>query len=91
MVTQTFSAPAPNIPAGTPYADLTTPDTVVVISQPRDQVCAVLGGIMAARMAKLGAKGIVVDGRVRDMGEMYFDTGTLMRQLGIVSESVGSK
>jgi regulator of RNase E activity RraA len=29
-----------------------------------------MGGIMAVRMAKLGAKAIVVDGRVRDVGEM---------------------
>ena len=67
LFTQTLSAPAPNIPPGTPYADLTTPSTIVVISQPRDQVCAVVGGIMALRMARLGARGIVVDGRVRDL------------------------
>jgi len=41
---------------------------VVVLSQPAGQKCAVVGGIMAARMAKLGARGVVVDGRVRDLG-----------------------
>lgn len=59
--------PESNIPAGTPYADLITPDTVVLISQPAGQKCAVVGGIMATRMAKLGARALVVDGRVRDM------------------------
>ena len=53
-----------------PYADLATPASIVVISQPQDQVCAVVGGIMATRMARLGAKGIVVDGRVRDLGSL---------------------
>ncbi|OCK80298.1 RraA-like protein [Lepidopterella palustris CBS 459.81] len=61
------SLPEPNIKTGTPYADLTTPDTVVLLSQPAGQKCAVVGGIMAARMKVLGAKGIVVDGRVRDL------------------------
>ncbi|EON66904.1 hypothetical protein W97_06307 [Coniosporium apollinis CBS 100218] len=59
--------PESNIPAGTPYADLITPDTIVVISQPAGQKCAVVGGIMATRMAKLGARALVVDGRVRDL------------------------
>ncbi|KAF2493486.1 RraA-like protein [Lophium mytilinum] len=60
--------PEPNITPGTPYADLATPDTVVVLSQPAGQKCAVMGGIMAVRMKKLGVKGVVVDGRVRDLG-----------------------
>jgi regulator of RNase E activity RraA len=37
------------------------------MSQPPGQTCAVMGGIMAARMRKLGAKGVLVDGRVRDL------------------------
>lgn len=40
------------------------------MSQPREQQCAILGGIMASRMKKLGVKGIVVGGRVRDLGEL---------------------
>ncbi|KAJ9635220.1 hypothetical protein H2199_008706 [Coniosporium tulheliwenetii] len=63
--------PESNIPAGTPYADLVTPDTVVLISQSAGQKCAVVGGIMATRMAKLGAKALVVDGRVRDMSCLW--------------------
>ncbi|KZF19203.1 DlpA domain protein [Xylona heveae TC161] len=60
----------PNIPPGTHYVDLTSPETVVVMSQPPDQRCAVLGGIMAARMKVRGAKGVVVGGRVRDLREL---------------------
>jgi regulator of RNase E activity RraA len=57
-----------------PYADHTTPETIVLISQPPNQSCAVVGGIMAARMKHLGARAIVVDGRVRDLVALA-DTG----------------
>ncbi|RDI79399.1 hypothetical protein Vi05172_g10671 [Venturia inaequalis] len=66
-ISQSLSTGFSNIPSGTPYADLTTPDTILIISQPHGQSCAVVGGIMAQRMVKLGARGIVVDGRVRDL------------------------
>jgi len=52
-----------------PYCDfLTAPDTIVVLSQPKDQKCAVLGGLMAERIKYLGGAGVLVDGRVRDLG-----------------------
>ncbi|KAH8730961.1 DlpA domain-containing protein [Phaeosphaeriaceae sp. PMI808] len=60
-------APASNLPDPRPYADWTEKDTIVIISQPVGQSCAVVGGIMAARMKYMGAQGIVVDGRVRDV------------------------
>lgn len=50
--------------------DLSKPETIVVISQPAGQKCAVLGGIMALRMKVLGVRGVVVDGRVRDLEEL---------------------
>ena len=62
--------PESNIPAGKHYVDLTEPETIVVISQPKGQICAVLGGIMALRMKVLNAKGVVVHGRVRDIEEL---------------------
>jgi regulator of RNase E activity RraA len=73
--TKSFPNPVPvsqdtqtsNLPDSRPYADLTESGTIVVISQPAGQSCAVVGGIMAARMQHLGAEGIVVDGRVRDL------------------------
>jgi len=46
------------------------PGTIVVMSQPEGQTCAVLGGIMALRMKVLGAEGVVVRGRVRDVEEL---------------------
>ncbi|KAI4647180.1 uncharacterized protein J4E79_010331 [Alternaria viburni] len=61
------SIPATNLTDSRPYADYTESGTIVVISQPPGQSCAVVGGIMAARMQHLGAEGIVVDGRVRDI------------------------
>ncbi|KAL1598985.1 hypothetical protein SLS60_008131 [Paraconiothyrium brasiliense] len=59
--------PKSNLSKTGPYADFTQSGTIAVISQPAGQSCAVMGGIMAERMKVLGAKGIVVDGRVRDL------------------------
>lgn len=58
---------ASKIAPGTPYADLVNPETIVVLSQPEGQACAVVGGINGVRMEQLGAKGILVSGRVRDL------------------------
>ncbi|KNG44760.1 hypothetical protein TW65_08286 [Stemphylium lycopersici] len=62
--------PASNLADSRPYADYTEKGTIVIISQPPGQACAVVGGIMAARMQHLGAEGIVVDGRVRDIAAL---------------------
>jgi regulator of RNase E activity RraA len=62
--------PDVNIPAGKHWVDLTEPETIVVMAQPKGQKCAVLGGIMALRMKVLNAKGVVVNGRVRDVVEL---------------------
>lgn len=59
-----------NIPSGSHWVDLTESDTFVVLSQPSGQRNAVLGGIMAARMSRLDAKGVVVGGRIRDIAEL---------------------
>ncbi|KAL3423641.1 DlpA domain-containing protein [Phlyctema vagabunda] len=59
-----------NIPSGKHWVDLTKPGTIVVLSQPEGQKNAVLGGIMALRMKVLGAHGVIVSGRVRDMVEL---------------------
>jgi regulator of RNase E activity RraA len=60
-------SPASNLPDARPWSDWVEKDTIVVISQPAGQACAVVGGIMAARAKYLGAQGLVVDGRVRDI------------------------
>lgn len=61
---------ASNIPKGKHWVDLSVPETIVVISQPEGQKCAVVGGIMGERMKYLDVKGVVVDGRVRDLEEL---------------------
>lgn len=62
--------PQANIPSDTHWVDLTQPETILVMSQPNGQICAVLGGIMALRMKVLDVKGVVVSGRVRDQLEL---------------------
>jgi regulator of RNase E activity RraA len=62
--------PASNIPRSEHWVDLTQPGTIVVLSQPKGQKNAVLGGIMAMRMKKLAALGVVVHGRIRDVQEL---------------------
>ncbi|KAH4942460.1 hypothetical protein HBI44_031990 [Parastagonospora nodorum] len=59
--------PESNLPDSRPWSDWTERDTIAVISQPVGQSCAVVGGIMAARAKCMGAQGLVVDGRVRDV------------------------
>ncbi|ESZ99373.1 putative protein dlpA [Sclerotinia borealis F-4128] len=62
--------PAANIHTDKHWVDLTVPDSIVVICQPEGQNNAVLGGIMALRAQVLGAKGVVVGGRIRDLDEL---------------------
>ena len=62
--------PSSNIETGKHWVDMTQPGTIVMIQQPNGQKCAVVGGILALRMSKLGAKAVVVSGRVRDMDEL---------------------
>ncbi|KAF8430045.1 ribonuclease E inhibitor RraA/Dimethylmenaquinone methyltransferase [Tirmania nivea] len=52
------------------FADQLSPSSIIVIRQPPNQPNAVVGGIVAARMAHIGSKGIVVDGRVRDLVQL---------------------
>ncbi|KAL4908157.1 hypothetical protein BDW74DRAFT_97687 [Aspergillus multicolor] len=72
LLTEYTSTPNENhiFPAGTHWVDNTEPNTIVLISQPPGQHCAVIGGIMAVRMKALGVKGVVVDGRIRDLSEI---------------------
>ena len=43
------------------------PGTIVLLQQPSGQVCAICGDILATRLKVRGVKGIVADGRVRDL------------------------
>ncbi|RMX81435.1 hypothetical protein D0869_06814 [Hortaea werneckii] len=56
-----------NIPQDKHWTDLPTPGTIVLLQQPQGQICAVCGDILATRLKVRGVKGIVADGRVRDL------------------------
>ncbi|QIW98792.1 hypothetical protein AMS68_004310 [Peltaster fructicola] len=56
-----------NIPKGTHWTDCPGTDTIVVMQQPTDQVCALLGDLMATRLKIRGVKAAVINGRVRDV------------------------
>ncbi|KAL4953179.1 ribonuclease E inhibitor RraA/Dimethylmenaquinone methyltransferase [Aspergillus filifer] len=58
-------------PKDTHWVDNAVPGTIVLIDQPPNQHCAVLGGIMASRMKYLGVTGVIVNGRVRDLSELH--------------------
>jgi regulator of RNase E activity RraA len=79
--------PQANIPAGKHWVDLTQPETIVVMKQPEGQKCAILGGIMALRMKILNAKGVVVNGRVRDLVELK-ETGLPVSIFNLCSASL---
>ncbi|KAJ6012641.1 ribonuclease E inhibitor RraA/Dimethylmenaquinone methyltransferase [Penicillium canescens] len=51
------------------YIDQVPTGGVVFISQPLPHVNAVYGGLMTLRAQALKAAGVVIDGRVRDLGE----------------------
>ncbi|PLW16229.1 hypothetical protein PCANC_12528 [Puccinia coronata f. sp. avenae] len=51
------------------YVDAGEQDTVMVISSPPNSKSAVWGGLMTARAKAKGIKGVVIDGRCRDLVE----------------------
>ncbi|KAI9260827.1 ribonuclease E inhibitor RraA/Dimethylmenaquinone methyltransferase [Sporodiniella umbellata] len=51
------------------FADMADPESIIVISAPPDVKNAVWGGLMTARAKAKKVKGVVVDGRVRDLNE----------------------
>jgi regulator of RNase E activity RraA len=70
VASTTLPGPDHEIPNGSHWVDLTEPGTIMVIEQPEGQKCAAVGGIMALRMRVRGVQGVVVGGRVRDLGEL---------------------
>lgn len=51
------------------FADCNEAGKVMYVRQPRGFYSACWGGLMSTRAAFLGAQGVVVDGRVRDLSE----------------------
>lgn len=83
--------PASDKNAPTPekhIADMITQGSVVFISQPKEYMCGVWGGLMTVRAQKLGAVGVVIDGRFRDIHEQW-DAGMPLfaRDIGILGSA----
>jgi regulator of RNase E activity RraA len=52
------------------FIDASEPDKIMYISQPNGMYSACFGGLMATRAKVVGAAGIVIDGRFRDIAEI---------------------
>ncbi|KAL1302291.1 hypothetical protein AAFC00_002709 [Neodothiora populina] len=52
------------------FADNNQAGKVMVIKQPENAISACFGGLMGTRATQLGAAGVVIDGRFRDILEM---------------------
>ncbi|TKA34193.1 hypothetical protein B0A50_00173 [Salinomyces thailandicus] len=63
----TNNYPSSNIPSNKHWTDLPAPGTIAVLQQPSGQVCAVCGDILATRLKVRGVRGLVAEGRVRDL------------------------
>jgi regulator of RNase E activity RraA len=51
------------------FADAIPKDSVVFVSQPKGLISACWGGLMSTRAKHLGAAGVIIDGRFRDVNE----------------------
>jgi len=51
------------------FVDAAEPGSVMLVSAPPHTRSAVWGGLMTARAQSLGVRGVVIDGRCRDLGE----------------------
>lgn len=52
------------------FADANEAGKIMYIQQPADMYSACFGGLMATRSKHLGAAGVVIDGRFRDVLEI---------------------
>jgi regulator of RNase E activity RraA len=68
------SAPAPP----KHFADAAETDKIMYIQQPKNLQSACFGGLMGARLKQVGASGVVIDGRFRDLQEIQ-DLGLPVR------------
>lgn len=60
------------------FTDVNEAGKILYIQQPKDTYSACFGGLMAARSKYLGAAGVVIDGRFRDIQEIQ-DLGLPVR------------
>ncbi|KAJ3015729.1 hypothetical protein HKX48_004414 [Thoreauomyces humboldtii] len=79
------SSDAPKLPRDAPplphHVDVCPKGAVLVIKAPATAINAVLGGLMAARAQSVGCAGIVVEGRIRDLRELW-DCGAKVWSVG---------
>lgn len=70
------------------FADAIPKDSVVFVSQPKGLVSACWGGLMSTRAKKLGAAGVVIDGRFRDLAEhQELGVGLFARDISILGSN----
>ncbi|KAF2623201.1 RraA-like protein [Macroventuria anomochaeta] len=60
------SAPTPS----KHFADSAEPGKIMYIQQPNGMQAACFGGLMGTRLKQIGAAGVIIDGRFRDIREM---------------------
>ncbi|KAJ6028861.1 hypothetical protein N7540_004437 [Penicillium herquei] len=87
--------PAADKDAPTPpghFADAIPKDSVVFVSQPKGLISACWGGLMSTRAKKLGAAGVVIDGRFRDIEEhRALNFGLFARGISILGSNTFTK
>lgn len=70
------------------FADTIPKDSVVFVSQPKGLISACWGGLMSTRAQKLGAAGVVIDGRFRDVEEhIALNMGLFARGISILGSN----
>ncbi|ODV90009.1 hypothetical protein CANCADRAFT_13656, partial [Tortispora caseinolytica NRRL Y-17796] len=78
------------------YIDSVPKDSVLVLTSPKGVRNAIFGGLMATRAGYLGAKGAVIDGFIRDVGEQRnasarFNYSIMSRGVGIAAPAPAVK
>src|SRR5690348_15483287 len=67
------------------FADSIPNGSVVFVSQPKGLISACWGGLMSTRAHQLGAAGVVIDGRFRDINEhREMNMGLFARDISIL-------
>ncbi|KAL4963430.1 RraA family protein [Aspergillus stella-maris] len=70
------------------FADAIPKDSVVFVSQPKGLISACWGGLMSTRAKRLGAAGVVIDGRFRDLAEhQELNIGLFARDISILGSN----
>lgn len=70
--------PESNLPTDRHFTDVAVPGSVVLMQQPSHHSTALLGDIIATRYKLRGVRGVVIDGRARDVvscGQICEDRG----------------